>query len=64
MDVNAEGIRLRSHPSSFHANPDYAFWSGWSEVQRDLTGIKASADELRQIKVPEPPPQRNGDAIP
>jgi hydroxylamine dehydrogenase len=33
--------RMRTFQGTFHANPDYAFWYGWSEMQRDLTEIKA-----------------------
>ncbi|KPK81108.1 MAG: cytochrome C [Gemmatimonas sp. SM23_52] len=39
--------RMRTFQGTFHANPDYAFWYGWSEMQRDLTEIKAMAEELR-----------------
>jgi hypothetical protein len=31
-------------------NPDYSLWYGWSEMQRDLAEIKASAEELRRRK--------------
>jgi hypothetical protein len=40
--------RMRAFQGTFHANPDYALWYGWSEMKRDLTEIKAMADELRQ----------------
>jgi hypothetical protein len=40
--------RMRAFQGSFHANPDYAFWYGWSEMQRDLTEIKALAKEMRE----------------
>ena len=39
--------RMRTFQGTFHANPDYALWYGWSEMQRDLTEIKAKAAELR-----------------
>jgi hypothetical protein len=39
--------RMRTFQGTFHANPDYALWYGWSEMQRDLTEIKALAAELR-----------------
>jgi cytochrome c553 len=32
--------RMRTFQGTFHANPDYAFWYGWSEMQRDLSEIK------------------------
>ncbi|MFO0981535.1 MAG: hypothetical protein U1E76_07235 [Planctomycetota bacterium] len=37
-------------PGAPSANPDYALWYGWSELQRDLTEIKSMADELRDRK--------------
>ena len=40
--------RMRTFQGTFHANPDYAFWYGWSEMQRDLTEIKALAADLRE----------------
>lgn len=40
--------RMRTFQGTFHANPDYALWYGWSEMQRDLTEIKAQAAELRK----------------
>jgi len=40
--------RMRAFQGTFHANPDYALWYGWSEMQRDLTEIKTLAAELRE----------------
>lgn len=40
--------RMRTFQGAFHANPDYALWYGWSEMQRDLTEIKTTAGELRR----------------
>ena len=40
--------RMRTFQGTFHANPDYALWYGWSEMQRDLTEIKALAAEMRE----------------
>jgi hydroxylamine dehydrogenase len=40
--------RMRAFQGSFHANPDYALWYGWSEMQRDLTEIRHMAGELRR----------------
>ena len=40
--------RMRAFQGTFHANPDYALWYGWSEMQRDLTEIKTRAEELRR----------------
>jgi hydroxylamine dehydrogenase len=42
--------RMRAFQGTFHANPDYALWYGWSEMQRDLTEIKTLAEELRKRK--------------
>jgi hydroxylamine dehydrogenase len=38
---------MRTFQGSFHSNPDYAFWYGWSEMKRDLTEIKEMAEDLR-----------------
>ena len=38
---------MRTFQGAFHANPDYALWYGWSEMQRDLTEIKHMAKEMR-----------------
>ncbi len=40
--------RMRAFQGAFHSNPDYTFWYGWSEMQRDLTEIKTIAAELRE----------------
>jgi len=40
--------RMRAFQGTFHANPDYALWYGWSEMKRDLTEIKSLAQELRR----------------
>jgi hypothetical protein len=40
--------RMRTFQGTFHANPDYALWYGWSEMQRDLTEIKEMAAEMRE----------------
>ena len=40
--------RMRAFQGTFHANPDYALWYGWSEMRRDLTEIKETAAELRK----------------
>ncbi len=39
--------RMRTFEGAFHANPDYTFWYGWSEMQRYLTEIKEKAAEIR-----------------
>ncbi|MCI0492004.1 MAG: cytochrome C, partial [Planctomycetes bacterium] len=45
--------RMRAFQGTFHNNPDYALWYGWSEMQQDLTEIKAMAKEMRAAKVEE-----------
>ena len=39
--------RMRTFQGTFHANPDYALWYGWSEMKQDLAEIKQAAAELR-----------------
>lgn len=46
--------RMRTFQGTFHANPDYALWYGWSEMVQDLTEIKSLAAEMRR----EPGPRR------
>jgi len=40
--------RMRTFQGTYHANPDYALWYGWSEMRRDLTEIRTIAAELRK----------------
>jgi hypothetical protein len=40
--------RMRTFQGVFHANPDYALWYGWSEMQQDLKEIVEMADTLRR----------------
>ncbi len=40
--------RMRAFQGTFHANPDYALWYGWSEMRRDLTEIKTLAEDMRK----------------
>ncbi|MCC7491228.1 MAG: hypothetical protein IT204_02725 [Fimbriimonadaceae bacterium] len=42
--------RNRTFQGTFHANPDYALWYGWSAMQQSLGEIKALAEELRARK--------------
>jgi cytochrome c553 len=42
--------RMRTFQGTFHANPDYALWYGWSEMVRDLADIKQMASEMRAEK--------------
>ncbi len=42
--------RMRTFQGSFHANPDYAFWYGWSRMVSDLTEIREMAADLRSRK--------------
>lgn len=39
--------RMRAFQGTFHNNPDYALWYGWSEMLQDLTDIKSLAQEMR-----------------
>lgn len=39
--------RMRAFQGTFHANPDYALWYGWSEMKRDLQEIKELAAQMR-----------------
>lgn len=40
--------RMRTFQGTFHANPDYALWYGWSEMQRSLSEIKELAADMRK----------------
>lgn len=40
--------RMRTFQGTFHANPDYALWYGWSEMQQDLTEIKEISEQMRR----------------
>jgi len=40
--------RMRTFQGTFHANPDYAVWYGWSELKRDLTEIKYMGEDMRR----------------
>jgi len=40
--------RMRTFQGTFHANPDYALWYGWSGMKQDLAEIKMMAQELRE----------------
>lgn len=42
--------RMRTFQGTFHANPDYALWYGWSEMQRSLSEIKELAEQMRKNK--------------
>jgi hydroxylamine dehydrogenase len=42
--------RGRAFQGMFHASPDYTWWYGYSELQRDLTDVKYMAEELRKGK--------------
>ncbi len=39
--------RMRTFQGTFHMNPDYALWYGWSEMVKDLTAIRTMADDYR-----------------
>jgi hypothetical protein len=40
--------RMRTFQGVFHANPDYALWYGWSEMQRDLSEIRELAVSMKK----------------
>ncbi|MEJ2726662.1 MAG: multiheme c-type cytochrome, partial [Deltaproteobacteria bacterium] len=40
--------RMRAFQGAFHANPDYTFWYGWSEMRQSLTRIKEMAEDLKR----------------
>ncbi len=40
--------RMRSFQGTFHANPDYSLWYGWSAMVMDLQEIKDLAADLRR----------------
>ncbi len=42
--------RMRTFQGTFHANPDYALWYGWSEMVLDLAEIKELAEQMRFTK--------------
>ncbi len=42
--------RMRAFQGTFHANPDYALWYGWSEMVQDLTKIKELSASMRRAK--------------
>jgi hypothetical protein len=48
--------RMRAFQGAFHANPDYANWYGWSEMQRDYVEIRAEAERLRKEHAAEAKP--------
>ncbi|MBN2032717.1 MAG: cytochrome C [Deltaproteobacteria bacterium] len=42
--------RARTFQGTFHANPDYALWYGWSAMRQSLTEIKELAETMRRQK--------------
>ncbi len=40
--------RMRTFQGTFHSNPDYALWYGWSEMQRSLAEIKELDKQMRR----------------
>ena len=38
---------MRTFQGTFHANPDYALWYGWSEMVLNLGEIKELAEQMR-----------------
>ena len=46
--VMAMEHRMRTFQGAFHNSPDYTTWYGWSEMRRDLTEIKALAEDMQR----------------
>ncbi|MEY2667836.1 MAG: hypothetical protein RJA59_474 [Pseudomonadota bacterium] len=46
--------RMHAFQGAFHGSPGHAFWSGWSEMQRDLAEIRAAASEMRRVRETAP----------
>jgi len=42
--------RMRTFQGTFHSNPDYALWYGWSAMKQDLTEIKTLAADMKEKK--------------
>jgi len=42
--------RMRTFEGTFHSNPDYAMWYGWSEMKQDLSEIRYMSDDIRSKK--------------
>ncbi len=40
--------RMRAFQGTFHANPEYAWWYGYSAMIRDLAEIKELAERMRK----------------
>ncbi|MBU1095109.1 MAG: cytochrome C [Ignavibacteriae bacterium HGW-Ignavibacteriae-2] len=40
--------RMRTFQGTFHNNPDYALWYGWSAMKRTLSEVKELAVEMRR----------------
>ena len=40
--------RMRAFQGTFHANPDYAIWYGWSELKRSIGKISTLAEDMRR----------------
>jgi hypothetical protein len=40
--------RNRTFQGTFHNNPDYAWWYGYSAMQEDLTEIRFLANDMRR----------------
>jgi hypothetical protein len=39
--------RMRTYQAFFHINPDYAYWYGWAEMNKDMGEIKELARTMR-----------------
>jgi hypothetical protein len=52
--------RMRTFQGAYHNNPDYSLWYGWSEMQRDLSEIRALSKEMRAAAAAEKKAKRTG----
>ena len=43
--------RMRAFQGTFHANPDYALWYGWSEMRQSLKKVETMALEMRKGRI-------------
>lgn len=42
--------RMRAFQGTFHANPDYALWYGWSAMRQTLKEVETLAEDVRKSR--------------
>jgi hypothetical protein len=42
--------RMRAFQGTFHANPDYALWYGWSAMRQTLKEVETLAEDIRKSR--------------